>query len=228
MITLKAKERKELGKKVKNLRKQGILPAVLYGSKAKPQHLEIDAKEFDKVYHDAGESSLVSLEINDKKFLVLIHEMQSSPITLAPIHVDFFQPSLKEEILAKVPLVFIGEAPAVKELGGTFVRSISELEVKALPQNLPHEIRVDIISLATFETSILIKDLKLPEGVKTLKAQDDIVAFVAPPEKVEEELEKPVEAGVAEVEKVEKPKKEEAEETKESAPASSKAQSAKK
>jgi large subunit ribosomal protein L25 len=210
MITLKAKERKELGKKVKNLRKQGILPAVLYGSKSKPQHLELDYKEFEKVYHQAGESSLITLEVADKKFLVLIHQMQSEPISLKTIHVDFFQPSLKEEILAKVPLVFIGEAPAVKELGGTFIRNISELEIKALPQNLPHEIKVDTASLLTFENSILIKDLKLPEGVKTLKAQDDIVAFVAPPEKVEEELEKPIETKVEEVEKVEKPKKEEA------------------
>lgn len=209
MITLKAKERKELGKKVKNLRKQDILPAVLYGAKTKPQNLELNIKEFEKVLKEAGESSLISLEVGDKKFMVLIHDMQSEPISLKPIHVDFFQPDLTEEIAARVPLVFVGEAPAAKDLGGTFVRNISELEIKALPQNLPHEIKVDITSLLTFENSITVKDIKLPDGVKTAKGQDDIVAFVAAPEKVEEELQKPIESGVVEVEKVEKQKKEE-------------------
>jgi large subunit ribosomal protein L25 len=208
MITLKAKSRKELGKKVKKLRMQGILPGVLYGSKEKSQHLEIDYKEFDKVYRGAGESSLISLELGEKKFLVLIHQLQLDPISLNPIHVDFFQPNLKEEIEANVILVFEGEAPAVKDLGGTFVRNISEIEVRALPQNLPHEIHVDISSLLTFEDSILIKDLKLPEGVKALRDGDDIIALVASPEKVEEELEKQIEGKVGEVEKVEKPKKE--------------------
>ncbi len=209
MITLTAKIRKETGKKVKKLREKGILPAVLYGSKEEAQHLEVNQKDFEKVYHEAGASSLVSLEADGKKYLVLIHQLQTDPITSSPIHVDFFQPSLKEEIVAKVPLVFEGEASAAKELGGTFVRNISEVEVKALPQNLPHEIRVDISLLLTFENSILIKDLKLQEGVKILKGQDDIVAFVASPEKVEEELQKPIEEEVEEVEKVEKPKKEE-------------------
>ncbi len=209
MIALKVKIRKETGKKVKKLREKGILPGVLYGPKTESQHLEINQKDFEEVYRQAGESSLISLEAGDKKYLVLIHQLQTDPITSSPIHVDFFQPSLKEEIVAKVPLVFEGEASAVKELGGTFVRNISEVEVKALPQNLPHEIRVDISLLLTFENSILIKDLKLQEGVKILKGQDDIVAFVASPEKVEEELQKPIEEEVEEVEKVEKPKKEE-------------------
>jgi large subunit ribosomal protein L25 len=216
MITLKAEIRKETGKKVKNLRAKGILPGVLYGPKTESQSLEINQKDFEKAYHAAGESSLISLEAGGKKYLVLIHQLQFDPLTLVPTHVDFFQPSLKEEITAKVPLVFEGEAPAVKELGGTFVRDISEIDVKALPQNLPHEIRVDISSLLTFENSISIKDLKLPEGVKVLRGLDDIIAKVSSPEKVEEELEKPIEEKVAEAEKVEKPKKEEgAAETKE-------------
>jgi len=216
MITLKVKIRKETGKKVKKLREKGILPGVLYGPKIESLRLEINQKDFEEVYRQAGESSLISLETGDKKYLVLIHQLQADPITSGPIHVDFFQPSLKEEIVAKVPLIFEGEAPAQKELGGTFVRNISEVEVKALPQNLPHEIRVDISQLITFENSILIKDLKLPEDVKTLKGQDDIVAFVASPEKVEEELQKPIEEAVEEVKTVEKPQKEEAiEETKE-------------
>jgi len=211
MLTLSVKIRQDLGKKVKKLRKKGILPAVLYGPKIKNSALEIDLKEFKKIYKEAGESSLISLQISGEtkdKFLVLIHEIKKDPITGEPLHVDFYQPILTEEVEVAVSLVFEGEAPAVKELGGTLVREISEVEVKALPQNLPHEIKINIEGLKTFEDEILIKDLKLPEGVKARREPDEIVAVVTPPEKVEEELEKPIEEEVEEVEKVEEEKKE--------------------
>jgi large subunit ribosomal protein L25 len=208
MLALSAKIRKDLGKKVKNLRKKGVLPAVLYGPKIKTQSLELDFKEFEKIYQQAGESSLVSLEIDGKKLLVLIHEVQHNPLTGEPVHVDFYQPSLEKEVEVTVPIIFEGEAPAVKDLGGTLVKNISEVEVKARPQNLPHEIRVDVSQLKTFDDSILIKDIKLPEGVKISKNLEEIVAAVSPPEKVEEELVKPIEEKVEEVEKVEEKKEE--------------------
>lgn len=214
MLSLSAKIRKEFGKKVKNLRKKGIIPAVLYGPEIKKTlSLEIDEKQFEKVYKEAGESSLISLEISNQKqkIPVLIHEVESDPLTEKPIHVDFYQPSLEEEVEATVPIIFEGEAKAVKDLGGTLVKNISEIEVKALPQKLPKEIKVNVVGLKTFEDSILIKDLKLPEGVKILKDSDEIVAKVSPPEKVEEELVKPIEEKVEEVEKVEKRKEEEEE-----------------
>ena len=209
MFSLSAKIRKEFGKKTRVLRKKGILPAVLYGPKIKKVlPLEIDFKEFEKVYKEAGESSLVSLNIKgEKSATVLIHEVKRDPLALKPIHVDFYQPSLEEETTVKVPLIFEGEAKVCKELGGTLVRNIQEVEVKALPQNLPKEIIVNIEVLKTFEDNILIKDLKLPGGVKILKDPEEIVASVAPPTKVEEELVKPIEEKVEEVEKVEKEKK---------------------
>ena len=230
MLTLSSKIRKEVGKKVKSLRQQGILPAVLYGHKIKNLNLEVDSKEFEKIYSKAGESSLItlviakgkdeaeaeasslSLNVEEKKqkFLVLIHDIQFDHLTEKPIHIDFYQPELKEEVEVTVPLIFEGEAPAVKDLGGTLVKNISEVEVKALPQNLSHEIKVDIGNLKTFEDNILIKDLIVSKEVKILKEPEEIVAAVARPEKVEEELEKPVEEkGVEEVEKVEKKPKEE-------------------
>jgi len=209
MLVLLAKIRKDLGKKVKKIREEGILPGVLYGPELKEtQSLEINLKEFEKVFDEAGESSLVSLEIGGKKFPVLIHDFQKDPINGKFIHVDFYQPKLKEEIEVKVPLVFDGEAPAVKELGGTFIKNISEVRVKALPQNLPHEISVNIGKIKTFEDFILIQDLAAPENVKILNHPDEIVASVAPLEKVEEELEKPIEEKVEEVEKVEVKEKE--------------------
>jgi large subunit ribosomal protein L25 len=209
MLSLSAKIRKELGKEVKALRKKGILPGVIYGPKIESQPIEVDLKEFEKVFKEAGESSLISLEIGKEKHLVLIHELKRDPLSEKPIHVDFYQPLLEEEIEVKVPLVFKGESEAVKNLGGTLVRNVSELEVKALPQKLPHEIEVSISQLKSFEDNILIKDLKLPEGVKVLRAPEEIIAFVAPPEKIEEELEKPIVKKVEEVEKVEEKKEEE-------------------
>jgi len=224
MLTLSAKIRKSLKKKAKVLRENDILPAVLYGPKVKnPVSLEINLKEFEKIYKEVGGSSLISLDIEGKQCPVLIQEVANDPLTDKFIHVDFYQPRLDEEIEAKVPLAFEGEAPACKELGGTLVKNIHEVEVKALPQNLLHEIKVNVEGLKTFEDNILIKDLNVSKDVKILKDPEETVAFVAEPEKVEEELEKPVEEKVEEVEKVEEGKekeeiKEEKEEAKEEGP----------
>lgn len=206
MIKLSAKIRKERGRKIKS---NGNIPAVVYGPGVENVSVEIDSKEFQKVFKETGESSLIELQVEGEKEVrpVLIHEVQKNPVSDEIIHIDFFQASLKEEVEAKVPLVFEGASFAVKELGGTLVKHFSELEVKALPQNLPHEIKVSIESLKTFEDHVLIKDLILPLDVKATAKPDEIVASVSPPEKVEEELATPVEEKVDEVEKVEKEKK---------------------
>jgi large subunit ribosomal protein L25 len=209
MLILSAKIRKEFGKKTKTLRKNNILPAILYGPEIKNLPLEINLKEFEKIYKEAGESSLISLDVDGKKFLVLIHEVNKDPLTEKPIHIDFYQPKLKEEIVVKVPIVIEGFSPAVRDMGGTLIRHISEVEVKALPQKLPKEIKVGVENLKSFNDYILIKDLELPEGVKILKDKEEIVISVLPPEKVEEELEKPVEEKVEEVEIVEEKKEKE-------------------
>lgn len=206
MIGFKATIRKEFGKKLKKLRQGGKIPGILYGPKIKNLSLGLDLKEFEKVYLEAGESSLISLEADGKKFLVLIHDVEFDVLSRKPIHVDFYQPNLDEEITVAIPLVFEGEAGAVKDLGGTLVRNIHELEVKALPQNLPHELKVNVEKLATFEDNILVKDLILPQGVKTLKNPDEIVALVSSPQKVEEELLKPIEEKVEEVAEVKEKK----------------------
>jgi len=211
MISLSAKIRKDFGKKTKSIKKAGKIPAVVYGPGVKNFSLEIDYKDFQNVFKQAGESSLIELNVEGKqeKRPVLIHEIQKDPVSDKFIHVDFFQVSLKEEVEAAVPLVFLGTAPAEKELGGTLVKNITEVEVKALPQNLPHEIRVSVDGLKTFGDHILIKDLVLPENVKVLKKPNEIVVSVAQQRKIEEELEKPIEENVEGVEKVEKEKKKE-------------------
>lgn len=216
MLQLEAKIRKIKKKKVKSLRRNKILPAVLYGSKIKDSLLlEVDEKEFEKVYSLAGESSLISLKVGDKNIPVLIHEIQKDRLTGKLIHIDFYNPSLEKEVEVTVPIILEGEALAVKELGGTLVKNIAELKVKSVPDKLPHEIKVDISVLKTFEDRILIKDLKLPEGVKVSHSPEEILFFVAKPEKVEEELEKPIEEKVEQVEKVKKPEKEDKKELQE-------------
>lgn len=215
MVNLKAKTRKEIGRKTYKLRKEGKIPAVLYGPKLENITIEVDLKDFGKVYQEAGENSLIELVLGDKKFMVLIHAVEMEAVSQKPIHVDFYQPDLTKEIVTDIPLVFEGEAPAVKSLGGTLVKNIHEVEVKALPQNLPHEIRVDITKLSNFGDSIVIGDLVLPSEVKIQKESDEIIALVAEPQKVEEELAKPLEENVEEVGKAEEKKEtEEVEESK--------------
>ena len=210
MISLEAKIRKDFGKKTKSLKMQGSIPAVVYGPGEKNASIEVSEKEFRKVFHKAGESSLIELLIDGKeKRPVLIHEIQKDPVSDNIIHVDFYQADLKEEVEVAVPLVFEGVAPAEKDLGGTLNKNILEIEVKALPQNLPHEIKVNIEGLRTFEDHILVKHLVIPVNVTVQKGPDEIVAQVLAPVKVEEELAAEITENVEDVEKVERAEKEE-------------------
>ena len=209
MISLSAKPRKELGKKTKHMRVQGRIPAVVYGPKMKTLSVEVDEKEFKKVFSQAGESSLMELSIVGEKAknLVLVNDLQKNPLSNAVIHIDFFQPALDEEVEVAIPLAFEGVALAEKDLGGTLVKNISEVEARALPQNLIHEIVVNIEPLKTFEDHIYVKDLKVPATITVLKKPDEIVASVLPPQKVEEELAEEIKENVEDVQKVEKEKK---------------------
>jgi large subunit ribosomal protein L25 len=211
MISLQAKTRSEFGKKTKSMKSQGKIPAVIYGKGMKNASVEVDEKEFKKVFRQAGESSLIeiSVEGDKEKKSVLVHEIQKDPISDAIIHIDFYQPDLKKEVEVAVPLVFEGVAPAEKDLGGTLNKNMLEIEVRALPQNLPHEIKVNVESLKTFEEQILVKDLVMPKDVTAVKGADEIVASVLPPQKIEEELASEIKEDVEGVEKVEKEKKEE-------------------
>ncbi len=210
MINLSAKIRKEIGRKTVTLKEQGRIPAVVYGHKVKNVLLDVEYQDFQKVYRQTGENSLIELSIEGEKEKrpVLVHEIQKDPVSSKFIHIDFFQASLKEEVEVEIPLVFEGTSLAVKDLGGTLIKNISELKIKALPQNLPHEIKVSIDGLNTFEDRISVKDLILPKEVKVLLKPDEIVVSVVEPQKVEEELAKEIEEKVEDVEKVEKEKKE--------------------
>jgi len=209
MIKLSAKIRILKGRKARPIKDAGRVPAIVYGHKIKNVLLDIDQKEFQKVYSKAGVSSLIEIDLEGEKEkkIVLIHEYQRNPVTDEFIHVDFFETSAKEEVEVKVPLVFEGVSLGVKDLGGTLVKNISELLVKALPQNLPHEIKVSIESLNKFGDHIMVKDLVLPKDVKISAKPEDVVISVVEPAKIEEELAKEIEEKVEDVEKVEKKEK---------------------
>ncbi|MCH7605098.1 50S ribosomal protein L25 [Patescibacteria group bacterium] len=198
-------------KKVEALRKKGFIPSVLYGPKIESSSLQVISKEFEKIYKEAGESTLINLETEGKEVPVLIYEVQRDPLSGETLHVDFYQPDLTKEVEVEIPLVFEGEAPAVAELGGTLIHTIQEVEVRALPQNLPHEIKINVESLNTFEDRILIKDLLETKDVEVLQDPEDVVAQVVPAEDVEKELEAPLEEDVEGVKKVEREEKEEEE-----------------
>ncbi len=190
MPSIKVKKRTK-EEKSKKVREEGQIPAVLYGPEIGNILLKIDLKDFKKIYKDAGETTLISLELDDgKKYEALIHDWDTNPVTGEFIHVDFFQPSLKEETEVDVPIKLVGESPAVKSLGGILVKEMTEIKVKGLPQELPHEIEVDISNLKNIDDEIKISDLKVPEGIKILRKEDEVVALVVAPRKEEEAVEK--------------------------------------
>ena len=208
MISLKAQAREEKGKIFRSVSEEGIIPAVLYGPGIETVSLKVNKKDFEKVYNEVGET-LIDLDVDGKKFSVLIHETQVDPLTLQLTHVDFYQPNLTEEVEADVELTLTGEAPALK-LGGTLITNMKELTVSALPKDLPSEIIIDVSSLKTFEDVIMIKDISLPKGVTIVGHAEEIVVKVMEPENVDEELAKPIEEVNKEVEKVGEKEKEEA------------------
>lgn len=211
-FSLNVKTRTATGRGVKNLRKQNLIPAVIYGKDVPSKNLVVEFLPFSRLYKEAGESTLIDLKIGEgAPVKVLVQDVQIDPVTGKFIHVDFRQVKMTEKIKAEALLKFIGEAPAVKELGGTLLKSLDKIEIECLPQDLVHEIEVDITSLKTFEDAIHVKDLKIPDSVKVLIDRDATVTTVEAPLTEEElkELEAKPEEKVEAVEVVEKEKKEE-------------------
>lgn len=215
MREIKAHIRSEQGKKVGRLRKQGLVPAVLYGPDTPASMLAVSTKDFAPLYRKAGESTLVALQIGeeDKPRTVLIREVQRDPISRSFLHVDFYQMRLDEKLKVTVPLEFINVAPAEEAEGATIVKNLHELEIEALPQDLPSEIPVDLSRLQRIDDAIMVRDLELPAGVRVLAEEDEIIALAAAPTSQEEleALEQPPAEAVEKVEVVgeEKPEEEE-------------------
>lgn len=179
---LKVEHRDLLGRKVKNLRRQGILPGNIYGKKVKSTAVQVDRISFQRLYDKVGETSIVNLKVEGEKKErpVLISNVQYHPVTDEPIHVDFHQVSLKEEVEAAIPLRFIGDAPAVVAKTGALLTPVAQIEVKALPTDLPDFIKVDVSKLGELDQEIKVKDLKVDKKVKVLTESELVVAKIGP------------------------------------------------
>lgn len=195
MLKLEAQTRDVFGKKLKSNPpaggggKKGKIPAVVYGPKNPTVSIFIPAQEFEKIWKQAGESEVINLEIEGKGVEVLIHDVDINPITDEPRHADFYAALADKPIRANIPLVFIGIAPAVKEQGGLLVKVLHELEIEALPKDLPKKIDVDLSVLANIGDHINAGDIKLPTQVKSIAKLEDTVAVVETPKEEEKEEE---------------------------------------
>lgn len=208
---LEAKQRTIVGRKNYALRENGEVPAVVYGAGIEPSSISVNKNAFLKTYRQAGESTIVELKVEKNDPLhVLIQDIQTDPILNEVTHIDFRSIDMNKEIEADIHIETIGEAPAVKALGGTLVLSRDYVTVKCLPSKLVRSISIDISTLATFENAIRVKDLVVPEGMTVLDQPTLTIASVEAPRSEEEmaELEKAVEVDVSAVEVAGKKEKE--------------------
>lgn len=213
---LASKIREIFGRKTNKERKNGMIPAVVYGKGIKSESLWVKAQDLKKLINKFGENPIVELEVEGgEKKNAIIHEIQRDPVNENILHVDFYKVRMDEKLEAEVELNFIGEAPAIKELGGTLVKNLSVVEVSCLPADLPTGIDVDLSSLKTFEDSIRVKDLQIPENVEVKNDPEVSVALIEEPRSEEEmkALDEEVKEDVSQVEGVVKEEsKEEGEE----------------
>ena len=178
----------------------GKIAGVVYGPKQPSVSLAIDKRIFEKTLEEAGESTIISLEGLGEAIEVLVQDVDFDPIKGHVRHVDFYAIEAGKEITVDVPLEFIGE-PEALNLGGVLTKALHEIEITCRPSKLPKEIVVDVSSLNTFEDSIRVKDLNLPEGVKVENDPEDTVAVVVPVEEEKEEPVVPIDMSAIEVEK---------------------------
>ena len=197
-VQLKAQLRSEVNGQAKKIRTTGFIPAVIYGFGVKNKNIKIKQPDFEKVFAVAGEFNLVDLSIDKATPVkVIVKDIQRHGLTNNIIHVDFYQVDMSKKITAEIPLNFIGEAKAIKELGGTLVKNMDAVAVSCLPGDLVSQIEVDISVLENFNQFIRLHDLKLPDGITLAHETNEAVAGVVEI-KVEVEAPKPVEVAPAE------------------------------
>lgn len=202
MLSLNVKKRDILGKKVKSLRYEDLIPIVVYGPGEPTAHYSVKLNEFIKVWKKAGETAVVALETDtDGIKNALIQDVALNTISGKPIHADFYAVRKGMTVSVNIPLRFEGDAPAIKAFGGILVKVMHNVEVEAEPDKLPQEIVVNVSSLATLSDRILVSDLKLPEGVKAVTSSDDVIALVSAVVETEEKKEEPLDLAKIEVEK---------------------------
>lgn len=217
-IKLQVAKRKITGRKVRQLRQQGILPANIYGKDIKSLAVQLPTKDFKAAYTQVGETNIleVTVDKDTKSRPVLIHNVHFHPVTDDFLHADFYQVDLTKKVTVNIPIELKGEAPAVSK-GGVLFQLLNETEVEALPTDLPDKFAIDISKLEEIGQGISLKDIKLPPKVKFLTDNlNELIVKIEEPAKEEEKPEeKPEEVEVAEGEEGEEPETKEGEEPKE-------------
>lgn len=198
MLTLKATKREN--EKPSDIRANGLVPAVFYGFKKESTAVSVPAIEFMKLFREAGETTAITLDVEGEKVSTLIHDIQRDPVTGEATHIDFLVVDMNKETEVSVPIEFTGLAEAEKGGLGVVMKVMHEIEVKALPADLPHSIEIDLTPLATLHDVIHAKDIALPKGVSLVTDGEEVVASVSA--FVEESEESPVlDVNAIEVEK---------------------------
>jgi large subunit ribosomal protein L25 len=174
---LKVEKRQVLGKQVKKLRREGILPCNIYGKGIKSEAVQVPQVDFDAVFKEAGETGLVDVQLGEKSIPVLIHNMQKD-FRGNVLHADFFQVNLKEKVKTMVPLEIVGEPKAILDKVGLLMNILSEVEIEALPEELPENIQVDVAHLANIDDQVTVADLKVPAGVTILTESEQVVSKI--------------------------------------------------
>jgi len=191
-----------------------MVPAVVYGARVENTMISVSSTDFGKILKKAGESSTIVLEIKDdsekggvsQNIDVLIHDIQVDPVKGFPIHVDFLAIDMNKPVEVTIPVEFIGVAPAEKNSLGVLVKVIHEIDIEALPKDLPHNVTVDVSVLVALDDQIHIKDIVLPKGVKMITDENEVIALIAA---IKEEVEESAPVDLASIEVEKKGKKDE-------------------
>ena len=191
--SLKVEPRTILGKKIKSLRKQGILPGNIYGKNIESTAIQVPLKNFEKVYKEAKETGIVDIDLNGKKVPTLIKNIAYDYLANKVLHADFYQVNLSEKVKAQIPIVLTGEPKAVTEHLGLLLHVLQAVEIEALPSDLPEKIEINVENLAQVNDQITVGDIKVPNGVEILTGLDETVVKISEPTK-EEVVEAPAPA----------------------------------
>ena len=191
-IDLPAQQRTITGKKVSQLRRTGIIPAVVYGHHKAATNIQVDERALHQTLMRAGMNRLINIQLGAEGVMALVRDIQREPISQRVVHVDFLAVAMDEPITANVPIHLEGVAPALDQ-GGTLLQALAEIEIRALPADLIAGVTVDVSKLADYDAVIHVRDIQVPERVEVLTDGDELVAKVAPPEIEEEEEAAPTE-----------------------------------
>lgn len=182
---LQAELRTATGHQVKSLRKEGRIPVTVYGKSVESASLSVNAEAFETTYETTGETGLIELVIGKDHRPVMIHHVQKHPLTGDILHVEFHQVNLKEKVTAPVPVELVGESPAIKDNLGTLLTLLDEVEIEALPADLPDHVDVDISHLTEVNQEITVSAIKVPASLKIITEADVAIVRIAAPVKEE-------------------------------------------